>query len=76
MLYAPWITDPFWCRRCHHLLYDSQFARRGDDISYANAFMRLVKAGQRLERREKDRERPRLAPEASKPRPLAPTPSA
>ena len=44
-LYAPWITDPFWCRRCHHLLYESQFARRDDTISYANAFMRLDRLG-------------------------------
>ena len=22
-LYAPWINEPFWCRRCHGLLYDS-----------------------------------------------------
>ncbi len=75
-LYAPWITDPFWCRRCHHLLYDSQFARRDDAISYANAFMRLAKVGRRLERREKDRARARVAPERFKPKPLAPTPSA
>ena len=73
-LYAPWVTEPFWCRRCHHLLYDSQFARRDDTISYANAFMRLAKVGRRLERREKDRARPRVAPERFKSRPL-PIPS-
>ena len=50
-LYAPWLTEPFWCRRGHHLLYDSQFARRDDNISYANAFMRLDRLGRRLERR-------------------------
>ena len=75
-LYAPWITDPFWCRRCHHLLYDSQFARRGDDISYANAFMRLAQLGQRLDRRGEQGARPRVAPERCKPRPPPPTPSA
>ena len=75
-LYAPWITEPFWCRRCHHLLYDSQFARRDDTISYANAFMRLDRLGRRLERREKDRARARVAPQQSKPKPLPPTPSA
>ncbi len=74
-LYAPWITEPFWCRRCHHLLYDSQFARRDDTISYANAFMRLAKVGRRLERREKDRPRARWVPERFKPKPLAPIPS-
>ncbi len=72
-LYAPWITEPFWCRRCHHLLYDSQFARRYDDISYVNAFMRLVKVGRRLERREKNMPRPRVAPKKFWPKPLPPT---
>ncbi len=74
-LYAPWITEPFWCRRCHHLLYNSQFARRDDTISYANAFMRLAKVGRRLERREKNMARPRVAPEKFWPKPLPPRPS-
>ncbi len=75
-LYAPWLTEPFWCRRCHHLLYDSQFARRDDDIGYANAFMRLDRLGQRLERREKNRARPRVAPKKFWPKPLPPRSSA
>ncbi len=75
MRVRPWMTEPFWCRRCHHLLYDSQFARRDDDISYVNAFMRLDRLGRRLERREKDRPRARVAPQHSKLKPLPPTPS-
>ena len=77
-VYAPLITEPFWCRRCHHLLYDSQFARRGDDISYANAFMRLDRLGRRLERRERreERARARVATERFKSRSVSATPGA
>ena len=50
-LYAPWINEPFWCRRCHGLLYDSQFAGRDDNIRFINAFLRLERALQRVERR-------------------------
>ena len=77
-VYAPLITDPFWCRRCHHLLYDSQFRRRDDTISYANAFMRLVRLGDRLEQREGWGEagRVRVADERFKPRAVSATPGA
>ena len=63
-LYAPWITEPFWCRRCHHLLYDSQFAVRGHDISLMNASMRWDRARLRAERRRgmKDIPPPRAWP--------------
>ena len=76
-LYAPWITEPFWCRRCHQLLYDSQFAVRGHDISLMNAFMRWDRARLRGARRRggKDMPRPRVVPQKSKLRPLPPTPS-
>ncbi len=75
-MYSRSITEPFWCRWCHHLLYDSQFARRDDTISYANGFMRLDRLGRRLERREKDRPRARVAPKKFWPKPLRPTPRA
>ncbi len=50
-LYAAWINEPFWCRRCHGLLYDSQFVRRDDNIRLINAFLGLERALQRVERR-------------------------
>lgn len=46
-LYSPWPTEPFWCRRCHGLLYDSQYGRRTATFAAAKAYLKFEKAMQR-----------------------------
>ena len=47
-LYAPGITEPFWCRQCHNLLYDSQFTRRDASVDFLKMLLRLDRTVQRV----------------------------
>ncbi len=63
-LYSPWAREPFWCRLCHRLLYDSQYARRDAATAATRAFLKLAQATARLER-QRPRPRPTLGPRAT-----------
>ncbi len=63
-LYSPCAREPFWCRSCYHLIYDSQYARRDAATAAMRAFLKLAQATARLER-QRPRPRPTLGPRAT-----------
>ncbi len=63
-LYSPCAREPFWCRSCYHLIYDSQYARRDAATAATRAFLKLAQATARLER-QRPRPRPTLGPRAT-----------
>ncbi len=63
-LYSPCAREPFWCRLCYRLLYNSQYARRDATAATMRAFLKLAQATARLER-QRPRPRPTLGPRST-----------